>query len=166
MALLDLTEREDSSAVPAGRYLVKVVEAEEKQTSGNGKLPEGVPMIWTQLRIEEPMFEPVDSDGNPVDTVGRMVFNQTVIPPKEIGGQPYDKYKMMNGILFRTLLAYGYTKEELESGDFELDYEDMKGRSAVATVSRESWTDPDTEETTINNRVKALKPAGEQSGVQ
>lgn len=167
MPLLDLTEREDSSAVPAGRYHVLVVDAEERATKGgpNAKMPEGTPIIWTQLRIEEPLFEPVDDEGKPVDTVGRMVFNQTVIPPKEIDGEPYKNYKMMNGIVFRTLLAYGYTKEELESGDFELDYEDLKGRHAIATVSRETYEDPETEEKTVNNRVKALKPAGEVSGV-
>lgn len=165
MPLLDLTEREDSVAVPAGRYRVSVADAEERATSGNGKLPEGVPIIWTRLRIEEPMFEPVDEEGKPVDTIGRSVFNQTVIPPKDIDGEPYKNYKMMNGIVFRTLLAFGYTKDELEAGDFELDYEDLKGRNAIATVTREEYTDPDTEEKTMNNRVKGLKPAGEVSGV-
>jgi hypothetical protein len=163
--MLDLTEREDSQPVPAGRYRVSVADAEERHTSGNGKLPEGTPMIWTRLRIEEPLFEPTDDEDKPVETVGRSVFNQTVIPPKDIDGEPYKNYKMMNGIVYRTLLAFGYTKEELEAGDFELDYEDLKGRQAIATVSREPYTDPDTEEVTINNRVKGLKPAGEVSGV-
>jgi hypothetical protein len=72
---------------------------------------------------------------------------------------------MMNGILYRTLLAFGYTKEEMEAGDFDLDYEDLKGRQAIATVSREEYTDPDTEEKILQNRVKGLKPAGETSGV-
>jgi len=165
MPLLDLTEREDSAPVPAGRYLVKVADAEDRESSGKGKLPEGTPMIWTRLVIEEAYFEPVDDEGNPMDPTGRSVFNQTVIPPKEVDGQPYKNYKMMNGILFRTLLAFGYTKDELESGDFELDAEDLKGRHAVATVGRREWTDPDTEEVIISNEVKSLKPAGEVSGV-
>lgn len=165
MALLDLTEREDSAPVPAGRYRVSVADAEERSTSGDGKLPEGTPMIWTRLRIEEPLFDPEDDEGNPVDTVGRSVFNQTVVPPKEIDGQPYKNYKMMNGILFRTLLAFGYTKEDLESGDFELDADELKGKQTIATVARREWTDPDTDEVVVLNDVKSLKPVGETSGV-
>lgn len=165
MPLLDLTEREDSSAVPAGKYLVAVADAEEKHTKGGGKLPEGTPMVWTRLVIEEALFEPLDDEGNPVDVVGRSVFNQTVVPPKDINGEPYTNYKMMNGILYRTLLAFGYTKEEMEAGDFELDYEDLKGRKAIATVSRYEYTDPDTDDKVMQNSVKGLKPAGETSGV-
>jgi hypothetical protein len=165
MPLLDLTEREDSAPVPAGKYRVSVADAEERETGGNGKLPEGTPLIWTRLKIEEALFEPFDDEGKPVDPVGRSVFNQTVIPPAEIDGEPYKNYKMMNGILFRTLLGFGYTKEELESGDFELDVEDLKGREAIATVGRREYKDPDTDEVIISNTVKGIKPAGEQSGV-
>jgi len=160
MPLLDLTEREDSSAVPAGRYRVSIEECEERFTSGSGKMPEGIPMVWMQLNIEEPLFEPTDNEGKPVNTVGRKVFNQIVIAPPD-----YPQYKMMNGIMFRSLLAFGYTKDELESGEFDLDYNDLKGREAIATVTRREYTDPDTEEVIISNSVKGLKPAGETSGV-
>lgn len=164
--LLDLTEREDAAPVPAGKYRVSVADAELRQTSGNGKLPEGWTIIWTRLKIEEPLFEPLDDEGKPVDVIGKSVFNQTTIPQQKLDdGSDYKNYKMMNGILYRTLLAYGYTKEEMNSGEFELDEEDLKGRQAIATVARSTWTDPDTNEEVPKNDVKGLKPAGDVSGV-
>src|SRR6266516_1165524 len=159
MPLLDLTEREDQGPVPAGKYHAKVEDAEERKTGDKGKLPEGTPMIWMRFSIIEPIgFEPteVGEDGieKPVNTEGRGVFHQIVIPPQEINGQPYKNYKMMNGILFRSLLALGYTRDELESGDFDLDYNDLKGRESVLTVGRREYNDPDTDEVIYSNTVK------------
>jgi hypothetical protein len=67
---------------------------------------------------------------------------------------------MINGMLFRMLESIGYTKEDLASGQFELDYEDMKGREALLTLTRETYKDPDTEIKILQNRVKAIKPVG------
>jgi len=167
MPLLDLTDREGGFvAVPAGRYKATIMEAEERHTGGGGKMPEGTPMIAIQWRLDEALFdwpETVDdfnAEGElvPVDAPSlenRRVFSSHVIPPKEAVN-----YKMMNGMLFRMLEAIGYSKEELASGNFELDYEDMKSREALLTVTRETYTDPDTEEKVLQNRVKAIKAAG------
>src|SRR5437763_16987320 len=129
MPLLDLTAREDSSfdPLPAGRYRASVHDADERATSGSGKLPEGTPMIWIQWKVEEPLFEypevgSEDDAGIKVpDWEGKYQFSQHVIPPETIDGEPYKHYKMMNGMIFRLLESLGYEKEELESGSFELD---------------------------------------------
>lgn len=155
--LLDLTEREDASfePVPGGKYLATVYEAEERLTGGNGKLPEGTPMIAIQWRLDKALFD------TEVSVENRRVFSQNVIPPKEINGQPYKNYKMMNGIIFRLLEAIGYNQEELSKTDFELDYDDMKAREAIITVGRYTYKDPDTAEETVRNNVKSFRPAKE-----
>lgn len=157
MPLLDLTEREEMSfePVPAGKYRASIYDAEERSTGGSGKLPEGTPMIAIQWKLEEALFETQENIEN------RRVFSQNVVPPKEINGEPYKNYKMMNGMIFRLLESIGYTEEELSAGDFELDYDDMKGREAVITVGRYSYKDPDTDEETIRNNVKGFRPVRE-----
>ena len=168
MPLLDLTEREDAQfePIPAGKYLATVFEAEERLTGGGGKLPEGTPMIAIQWRIDEAMFPTEEgSTGNAFEN--RRVFSQNVIPPKEINGAPYKNYKMMNGIIFRLLASIGYTDEQLNSGTFELDYDDMKDRKAIITVGRYEYEDPDTAEKTVRNNVKGFRPVkeSETSGI-
>lgn len=184
--ILNLTDREDSSfdPYPAGRYRAEVYEAEERATGGKGKLPEGTPMIWIQWRLVEPLFDYPEvgsveqisvknSDGEDevievrVREIGEnsYQFSTHVIPPETINGEPYKNYKMMNGMIFRLLEALGYEKDELESGEFELDYNDMKGREAAITVSRYVYTDPDTDEKTVRNNVKGVKAAPAASGV-
>jgi hypothetical protein len=181
MPMLNLTEREDASfdPLPAGRYLATVHDAEERQTGGKGKLPEGTPMIWIQWKIDEPLFDYPEigseetiqlGEDNEVtlkvrDYENAYQFTQNVIPPEEINGEPYKNYKMMNGMIFRLLEALGYEQEQLESGDFELDYEDLKGRQAAITVSRYIYTDPDTDDKSVRNNVKGVKAAPAQSGV-
>jgi len=157
MPLLDLTEREDASfePIPAGKYRASVFEAEERATGGGGKLPEGTPMIAIQWKLEEALFDAGMNIEN------RRVFSQNVVPPKEIDGEPYKNYKMMNGIIFRLLESIGYTEAELSSGDFELDYDDMKGREAILTVGRYTYKDPDTAEETVRNNVKGFRPVRE-----
>jgi hypothetical protein len=162
LPILDLTERETPEPPPAGKYRCTIADAEERETSGQGKLPEGTPMIALDWQIEEALFD-LPEDAN--DPVGRHVFNQVTIPPKEIDGAPYKNYKMMNGILFRFLDAIGYTEEELSSGDFELDYDDLKGREAILTVARREWTDPDTDEKRIFADVKGIKPVTNSEGI-
>jgi hypothetical protein len=157
MPLLDLTEREsgDFEPVPAGKYLASVYEAEERSTSGNGKLPEGTPMVAIQWKLEKALFDTEEKIEN------RRVFSQNVVPPKEIDGEPYKNYKMMNGIIFRLLESIGYTEDELSSGTFELDYDDMPGRQAIITVGRYTYKDPDTAEETVRNNVKGFRTVKE-----
>jgi hypothetical protein len=156
--LLDLTDREDAdfSPVPAGKYRATVHEAEERATGGSGKLPEGTPMIAIQWKLEEALFETEENIEN------RRVFSQNVVPPKEIDGAPYKNYKLMNGIIFRLLESLGYSEEVLSSGEFELDYDDMKGREAILTVGRYEYEDPDTAEKTVRNNVKGFRPVREE----
>jgi hypothetical protein len=173
MPVLNLTDREDAGfdPLPAGRYRASVYDAEERYTGGGGKLPEGTAMIWIQWKIEEPLF-PYPEVGSEDDAgikvpnwENKYQFSQNVVPPQEINGEPYKNYKMMNGIIFRLLESLGYTEEQLNSGSFELDYEDLKGREAAITVSRYTYTDPDTGEKDIRNNVKGVKAAPASSGV-
>jgi hypothetical protein len=153
--LLDLTDREDVSfeAIPSGKYHVKVKDAEERETTGKGKLPKGTPMISLQLQVIKPLFDTEEKVEN------RVVFNQIVIPPEKIGNKNYENYKMMNGILFRSLEALGYSQEQLESGEFELDYEDLVGRECEITVRKYQWTNPeDPEDIRMQNEVTGMKP--------
>jgi len=157
--LLDLSDADLSGfeALPADTYNAEVYEVDMGETKGgdNAKLPKGTPVMNVQFRITDEEFE------------NRRVFNGFIFAPAEIDGKPYPNKKMMDGILARFFMAIGYSTEEVTSGDFEPDFEDMKGRPCRVVVSKYEYTDPDTQEKTMRNRVKGVKPPsdGDEGGL-
>ena len=60
-----------------------------------------------------------------------------------------------DGILYGFLKSIGYDPDEVKSGDFELDLDDMKGRSLRVKVGQREY------EGDIQNEVKGTKDAGD-----
>lgn len=143
-------------ALDAGRYDAEIVEVSwdaVKNTDGKGKVPAGTPMLKVQFRILEPML-----DGEPVDQ-DRRVFTQYANPPKDYDAK---KRAVMQGMIARFFIAVGFTEEQVKSNKFDPDFEDLKGRACVVTLSKYLYPDnPETGE--WRNQVKGVKPAG--SGV-
>ena len=128
-----------------------------KNTSGEGKLPKGTPMVKFQFRITD------DINGS----TNRRVFSQYMIPPKD-----YDKEKAarMKGMLVRTLIALGDKEEDVKNAKFSPDWEDYVGRECVVVVGRDPKKTRDSSGTLVtvegefNNPVKGVKPAGSITG--
>lgn len=144
-------------ALDAGRYDAEVVEVSwdaVKNADGTGKLPTGTPMLKAQLRVLEPKI-----DGEVIDQ-DRRVFTQYPNPPAD-----YDPKKraIMQGMLARFFIALGFTEEQVKSKKFDPDFEDLKGRPCVVTLSKYLYPDnPETGE--WRNNVKGVKPAGSNVG--
>lgn len=145
-------------ALDAGKYNAEVFEMSwdaVKNTDGQGKMPAGTPMLKVQFKILEPKI-----DGELVDQ-DRRQFTQFVIPPAD-----YDKKKAatMKGIVARFFMALGFTEEQVKSPKFDPDFEDLKGRPCVITLSKYLYPDdPETGE--WRNQVKGVKAAGTPVGV-
>jgi hypothetical protein len=141
--VLDLSGADTTGfdAIDPGKYNVRVHKVEMDQTKGTGKL--GIcPMVKIQLKVVDGEF------------TDRIVFDQFVLPPKD--AENADK---MLGFFVRFLTALGLDEKVLKSKGFKLDnLQDLVGREAVATVSREPY------EGTDQNRVKGYKPAGSGTG--
>jgi hypothetical protein len=148
-------------ALEPGRYNATVFEMSMdavKNTSGQGKLPAGTPMVKIQWRLTE---DNQDSGGNSLEN--RRVFSTYPIPPKE-----YDPKKAatMKGILARVFIALGDEEKDVLNNKFDPDFEDYLGREAVITVSRteKRTADGQVVPDEWNNRVTGVKPAGSGIG--
>lgn len=145
-------------AVDPGRYNVEVFEVTMdavKNTSGEGKMPAGTPMIKFQFRATE---------DNPDGLENRRFFGTFVIPPKDY---PKEKATKMKGMLARALIALGEPEEQVLGKGYEPDLEDLLGRKCVIQVGKEPKRDGNTREIIqgeYNNPVKGIKPAGSITG--
>jgi len=135
-----------------GRYNAEVFEITMdavKNTSGEGKMPAGTPMVKVQFKLTN----------NDESIENRRVFTQFVIPPKD-----YDKAKAakMKGMLARFFIATGDAEEVVLNKDFDPDFEDYKGRPCVVVLGKEPKKDRSgtVVEGEYNNPVKGIKPAG------
>lgn len=155
---LNLSDADLSGFEPLnpGRYNAEVFEITMdavKNTSGEGKMPAGTPMVKIQFKLGD--FE--DEKGNTV--TNRRVFTQFVIPPKD-----YDKAKAskMKGMLARFFIATGDAEEVVLSKDFDPDFENYKGRPCVVVLGKELKKDRqgNVVEGEYNNPVKGIKEAG------
>jgi len=151
---LNLSDADLSGFEPLepGRYNAEVFEITMdavKNTSGEGKMPAGTPMVKVQFKLT----------GNDDALENRRVFTQFVIPPKE-----YDKAKAakMKGMLARFFIATGDAEEVVLNKEFDPDFEDYKGRACVVVVGKEQKRDRqgNVVEGEYNNPVKGIKPAG------
>lgn len=127
--------KEGFEPLPAGKYLVEVTDAEEKETSGDGKTPKGTPMIAFELTV-------ADADE---DWAGRKLWMNVVFGGKSLG------------MAKSTLRALGATDADFESGS-EINAEDFIGKQAyaMAAVGRNPKTEMP------NNNVKRLMPLSEE----
>lgn len=146
----------DFDAIPSGTYHCKVFKMEMKKTKGgdNAILPKGTPMINVQFAVEQEM----DAD-NEMKVKNRRLFRQLIIAPAKIGGKPYEHKKVMDRILGQFFKCVGYSEEEILSGDFNPDFDDIKGKDILVVVGqKQKWG---AEDGVMDNEVKGFKPFGE-----
>jgi len=130
--------------IPSGRYEANVFEVEmievEKE---DGKLPFGTPGISVQFAI----------NGGPFDN--RRLWRRYYFPPES-----YEKAKTMKDMLAGFFVGIGYTTEDVTSGNFIVDPDDMAGRPCEITVGTRTYDGE------IYNDVKAVRPIGSTTAVQ
>lgn len=124
--------QEGFEPIPAGTYAATVFEGEVKEAGPEAKHPGSQYIAWTFKIQEEPY-------------VGRQAWLNSSLVDKALP------------MLKRFLKAVGYTDDQLNTPEFELDLDDVKGRECriVLTVG----TNPRTDEP--NNSIKRVLPPGE-----
>jgi hypothetical protein len=159
---LDLSGADTSGfpTLPAGTYeaVVAVAEMEETQGGADAKLPAGTPMLAVEFRVTEE-GEVESHDGSKFEMHDKPVWRRFVIAPAKVGGKNYEHKAKMDGILYRFLEAVGYDADEIASGEFELDTDDLAGRACRIVVARREY------QGSVSNEVKGVKPAGVASGL-
>jgi Protein of unknown function (DUF669) len=148
--VLDLTGADESAgsfeAFRAGQYNAHVAKAEWKTTKPEGgKLPGNTPYLNIHFAIDDE----TDADGMKIKN--RRVFHKVFIAP-----EGHEKIAYHRGVMLNTLLALGYTREEISKKGFRVDTEEMGGREAVVHVSK----DFNKHTNVWDNNVKSVKPAG------
>lgn len=152
---LDLSGASESSfeALPSAWYNATIFDVEMRATKGGpeAKLPAGTPMMAVQFRIADGEYE------------NRRVFTQFVIAPAKIVDKDTNK-KVDNpnkgtsdGILYGFLKAVGFDPDEIKSGNFNLDFDEMKGRALRIKLGQREYNG------NIQNEVKGTKAAGEDT---
>ena len=151
----------DFDAIPSGTYHCKVFKMEMKQTKGSegSVLPKGVPMINVQFAVEDDTV--TDPDGDEIKVKNRRLFRQLIIAPAKVGGKPYEHKKVMDRILGTFFKCVGYSEEEILSGDFDPDFDEIKGKDILVVVGQKQKYGA--EEGVMDNEVKGFKPYGEGS---
>lgn len=153
---LDLSGASESNfdVIPSGTYDAVVFDVQQKATKGGptAKLPAGTPMLSVQFKLV----------GGDVDN--RRVFTNYVIAPEKIkdaetGRTVKNENKgTSDGILYGFLKALGYDPDAIKSGQFALDFDDMKGRECRVKVGQREYQGE------MQNEVKGVKPAGSGEG--
>lgn len=149
----------DFDAIPSGTYHCTVFKMEMKQTKGSetSVLPKGTPMINIQLKVEDEN----SADGE-MKVKNRRLFRQLIIAPAKIGGKAYEHKKTMDRILGQFFKCVGYDEEEILSGDFNPDFDEIKGKDILVVVGqKQKWG---AEEGVMDNEVKGFKAYGESNG--
>lgn len=129
--------------IPSARYQANVYEVEMIEVEkADGKLPLGTPGISVQFAI----------DGGEYDN--RRLWRRYYFPPDS-----YEKAATMRDMLAGFFVAIGYDSEEVTSGNFVVNPEDMAGRPCEITVSQRTYDGE------IYNDVKAVRPVGSAPAV-
>ena len=123
----------DFDPIASGTYPAVITRFEQSFTQGgeNAKLPGGTPMFNVGFAIKEGA---TDKEGNPVG--GRWVWRNFIVAPAQVDGKPYEHKKRMDGQLARFFTAIGYTEEQVTSGDFSIDADDIVGRECAVVVQK------------------------------
>lgn len=122
MGFLDLSDADTSGfdPIPPQRYEAEIYGYEHKESGETSKVP-GTPMLNIQFRVTAPEeFE------------NRRVFRNYMMP-----GDDYpeaDKAKKMKGMLVSLFEACGFTQEEIMSGTFEPDLDELVGKKVLISV--------------------------------
>jgi hypothetical protein len=131
--LTDFDEQQVFEALPPGKYFATIFDAEDRETQGgeNAKMPEGTPMIFCHFMLTGKVGEELQGEDSPF--YNRRAFRNLVIPPDD-----YDekKRKSMNGMIVALYRAVGYTQEQITSGDFTVDTEDLIEKDLVIQLNR------------------------------
>lgn len=119
---INLTDVDDRSfeALPAGKYIVKATDYELKETSGNGKLGAGVPMINWEFTVV------TDIHGDD-KYASRKLWMNTVIHEKTMFN--------IKGLLRAVGL---FTDEQLE-GELDFEPEDVLNIDIIAQVAQREY---------------------------
>lgn len=140
--VLDLSGADTSGfqPVPPNSYNATVFAIEMAETSGGGKLPEGVPMVKVQFAIQDEPYE------------NRRVFTNYVLPTPD----QHENSARFLGSFVNFLNALGV--ELPKTGKFDpANLADLEGKECVIRVAigktTEEYPDP-------QNVVKGVKPAG------
>jgi hypothetical protein len=143
--LTDYDEQQTFEAMPPGKYFADIFDAEDRETQGgeNAKMPEGTPMIFVHFMLTGKVGEVEQGEDSPY--YNRRVFRNLVVPPAD-----YDekKRKSMNGMIVALYKAVGYSQEEITSGSFEVETEDLVEKKLVVQLRRaknkqsQEWENP------------------------
>lgn len=162
--LTDFDEPTGYDPVPPGKYFATVEDAEDRETQGGEgkKMPEGTPMVWLHFKITGKVGEEEQGEGTPY--YNKRAFRQLVVPPAD-----YDptKRKQMNGMLVSMYRGLGWTMDEITSGEFNIEAQDLIERSCIIQVNRRARKDADTKQPTgeYENQILGFFPvesAGEE----
>jgi len=149
--VLDLTGADESAgtfeAFAAGNYNAMVAKAEWRRTKpeGGASLPGNTPFLNIHYAIQDEM------DREDMRIQNRRVFQKIYIAPDGHAKLAYHRGTMLN-----TLLALGYTREDISKKGFRVDTDELVGKECTVTVSK-NWN-KHTEQ--WDNDVKGVKTAG------
>lgn len=131
--LTDFDEQQSFEAIPPGKYFAEIFDAEDRETAGgeNAKMPEGTPMIFCHFLITGKVGEV--EQGEDSTYYNRRAFRNLVIPPEDYDA---NKRKAMNGMIVALYRAVGFTDEQITSGDFDVDTEDLVEKKLVIQLNR------------------------------
>src|SRR5512134_2168422 len=121
--ILDLSYGDTSGfdAVDAASYNCTVYEITMEETSGKGKLPEGIPMVNVQFAVQD---EPYNN---------RRFFNRYPLPAPD----QHDRAAFMVGNFVNLLVALGEDEQKIKSKGFNPEkLEDLVGRPCVVRVGK------------------------------
>jgi hypothetical protein len=156
--LLDLSHADDSAKfnpLPEGTYSAHIVEATMQESKGTGKLPEGTPQIKVRFEVDADDIPEAEKDekGKTIP-YSKSVFSYYAITPKD-----YANKETMDNILYGFLKAVGYDIDDLKSGKFKFEPEDLAGRKCQLVLSVRDYTSNDGE-TRQSNNVRYVKAPG------
>lgn len=135
-------------AVPSGPYDCVIHEVTSVEVEGeDGKLPKGTPGYNVQFKVEGGEYD------------NRRFFQRFFIAPPDYDA---DKKKKLDGMFARFLAACGYSEQEITSGKFKFDPDDLIGREVTVLVGQKDYQG-ETRNTVRN--VKARSANLEEAGI-
>jgi hypothetical protein len=130
MVRVNFADIEDSPQLPRGKYHFAITDGEVKETKADSKHPGND--YWS--------LETTVQDG---EQEGRKQYLSVMLPPYEVF--------TLAAILRATIGQHEFTEEQLESGDFDVELDDLMGLEYVASV-RPQKNNPEF------NEVRSFKP--------
>lgn len=151
--ILDLSYGDTSGfdAVDASSYNCAIYEVTMEETSGQGKLPAGIPMINVQFSVLDEPYQ------------NRRFFNRYPLPAAD----QHDRAAFMVGNFVNFLVALGEDEQKIKTKGFDPEkLEDLVGRECVVRVGKELYKRNPEDEGEWTNPVKSVKPAGSPTGTR